>query len=256
VARTVRDFYDELSLNYHLIFEDWEASMAAQAAVLGPILVRASGSAMPITILDCACGIGTQALGLARSGFRVTGADLSARAIERARSEASARSLNLRLYVSDMLHLEGVPETGFDAVVCIDNVLPHLSTEDDLAKAATQIRTKLRSGGTFAASIRDYDHLIKERPTVQRPSFFVDGQQRRIIFQLWDWIDERRYNLHLYITCDTPSGWQTQHATSTYRALLRDELTNILERAGFMRVRWMSPAETGFYQPLVLAEAP
>jgi|SRR5450631_1724936 glycine/sarcosine N-methyltransferase len=254
MAGTVQDFYDDLSSNYHLIFEDWEASMASQAAALGQILVRECGSALPITILDCACGVGTQALGLARTGFRVTGADLSPRAIDRARLEASARGLDLRLHVADILHLDAVPETGFDAVICMDNALPHFSCEEDLTEAATQALKKLRAGGIFMASIRDYDHLIKERPVVQHPCFFSDAG-RRIIFQLWDWIDERRYTFHLFITCDTSTGWQTQHGISTYRAVLRDELTTILESVGFVRVRWMLPAETGFYQPLVLAVA-
>ena len=255
MAGTVQDFYDDLSCNYHLIFEDWEASMASQAAALGPILVRECGSAMPMTVLDCACGIGTQALGLARAGFRVTGADLSPRAIERARVEAATRSLDLRLHVADMLHLDVVPQTGFDAVICVDNALPHFPCDENLTEAAAQVRKKLRAGGIFVASIRDYGDLIKERPAVQRPCFFSDAGRRRIIFQLWDWIDERRYTFHLYITRDTPAGWQTQHGISTYRAVLRDELTAILEGAGFVRVRWMLPAETGFYQPLVLAVA-
>ena len=250
MAGTVQDFYDDLSCNYHLIFEDWEASMASQAAV-----VRECGRAMQMRILDCACGIGTQALGLLRAGFCVTGADLSPRAIERARMEASARSLDLRLHVADMLHLDAVPETGFDAVTCMDNALPHFSSNENLTEATAQVRKKRRAGGIFMASIRDYDHLIKERPVVQRPCFFSDAGRRRIIFQLWDWIDERTYTFHLYITRDTPAGWQTQHGVSTYRAVLRDELTTILEGVGFLRVRWRLPAETGFYQPLVLAVA-
>jgi SAM-dependent methyltransferase len=255
MAGTVQDFYDDLSCNYHLIFEDWEAAMASQAAALGPILARECGSAAPIRILDCACGIGTQALGLARAGFRVTGADLSARAIERARVEAAARSLDLRLHVADMLHLDAFLETGFDAVICIDNALPHFSCDENIIEAAAQVRKKLRAGGVFVASIRDYDLLIKERPVVDGPCFFSDAGRRRIIFQLWDWIDERRYYFHLYITRETPTGWQTQDGTSTYRAVLRNELTIILESVGFVRVRWMLPAETAFHQPLVLAVA-
>jgi tRNA/tmRNA/rRNA uracil-C5-methylase (TrmA/RlmC/RlmD family) len=35
-------------------------------------------------VLDCACGIGTQALGLALRGHRVVGTDVSARAVVRA----------------------------------------------------------------------------------------------------------------------------------------------------------------------------
>jgi glycine/sarcosine N-methyltransferase len=253
MAESVRDFYDELAGNYHWMFEDWEASMARQAAVLGPILERECGTAAPVRILDCACGIGTQALGLARFGFHVTGTDLSPCAIERARVEAAARGLELSLHVADMRQLSRVPEAGFDAVVCLDNALPHLSCDAELAEAAAQIGAKLRAGGTFMASIRDYDRLIVERPAVQGPGFFSDAGRRRIVFQLWDWMDERRYTFHLYITCDTPAGWQTHHGAAVYRAVLRNELAGIFEGAGFVDVRWLMPAESGFYQPLVLA---
>jgi glycine/sarcosine N-methyltransferase len=255
MAGTVQNFYDNLSSDYHLIFEDWETAMASQAAALGSILLRQCGGAMSMTILDCACGIGTQALGLAKAGFRVTGTDFSFRAIERARREASARSLDLRLHVADMLHLDAVPETGFDAVICMENALPHLSCDEELSAAAAQIRKKLRPGGIFVATIRDYDRLIQERPVVEGPRFFSDAGRRRIIFQLWDWIDERRYSFHLYISCETDTGWQTRYGISTYRAVLRNEFTTVLEGAGFVRVRWMLPAETGFYQPLVLGVA-
>jgi hypothetical protein len=33
-------FYDELAASYHLIFEDWNRSIATQAAVIGPLLER------------------------------------------------------------------------------------------------------------------------------------------------------------------------------------------------------------------------
>src|ERR1700687_1796769 len=90
MADIVRDFYDELANHFHWMFENWEASIARQAAALGPILERECGPAGSVRILDCACGIGTQALGLAGRGFHVTGADVSPRAIERARTEGAA----------------------------------------------------------------------------------------------------------------------------------------------------------------------
>jgi len=41
--------------------------------------------------------------------------------------------------------------------------------------------------------------------------------------------------------------------TTTYRALLRETLTQTLSQAGFAEVRWLMPDESGFYQPIVLA---
>ena len=78
--------------------------------------------------------------------------------------------------------------------------LPHLKNTKQLIQAAVQMRTKLRSKGLLVASIRDYDRLIEEKPAAQGPSFYSDEGQRRIVFQVWDWIDDRRYVFHLYLS--------------------------------------------------------
>lgn len=251
----VKDCYDELASHYHLLFENWESSIERQAAVLGPILERECGFPDETRILDVACGIGTQSLGLAKLGFHVTGCDISPAAIERASREASQRNLDIPFSVTDMLDLSAFADSSFDAVICMDNALPHLENSEQLIQAAMQFRAKLRPNGLFMASIRDYDLLIKERPTVQGPVFYSDQGHRRIVFQVWDWLDERRYMFHLYITRMVDSEWQTFHTTAVYRALLRQELSEALNKAGFTNIRWLFPLESGFYQPMVLATA-
>src|SRR5258708_2905201 len=154
-----------------------------------------------------------------------------------------------------MMDLSPLGEAHFDAVICMDNALPHLESAEQLTQAAVQIRTRLRPGGLLMASIRDYDRLIEERPAVQGPSFYSDQGRRRIVFQVWDWIDDRRYTFHLYITRETADGWHTFHTSAAYRALRRDEVTDALSKARFKNARWLFPAETDFYQPIVLAEA-
>jgi glycine/sarcosine N-methyltransferase len=247
-------FYDLFAAHYHLLWEDWEASITRQAAVIATILEREPAAA-GATILDCACGVGTQALGLAKLGFCITGADVSEAAVQRARSEAAMRKLDIPSHVADMRNLNKVPTTGFQAVICMDNALPHLLSEADLAQAAAQIRTKLRAGGTFVASIRDYDEILPRRPLVNGPFFFSDEGKRRIVFQVWDWQDERRYKFHMYLTRETSVGWTTVHGTSSYRAVLRKEITGILKSHAFTNVHWLLPSESGYYQPLVIATA-
>lgn len=246
--------YDDFAAHYHLIFENWNASIARQAAVLTRILDRECGDARPVRVLDCACGIGTQSLGLAMNGFDVTGCDVSSGAIQRARSEASQRGVSIPFSVANMMQLSSIPQTNFDAVICIDNALPHLETDRELLRAAQQVYGKLRPGGSFIGSIRDYDQLLVERPTNQQPNFYSDDGGKRIVFQIYDWIDERRYRFHLYITRNTGSAWHTVHLTSTYRAVLRNELRGILAQAGFSNARWLLPPESGFYQPIFIAQ--
>lgn len=245
--------YDELAPHYDQIFEDWEASIARQAAALTSILNHECGERRPVRVLDCACGIGTQLLGLAMNGFDVTGCDISCGAVQRARSEASKRGLSVQFLVANMMELSSIPEESFDAVICIDNSLPHLETHEELLQAAQQAHGKLRPGGSFIGSIRDYDRLVIERPTTQDPSFYSESDSRRIVFQIWDWLDERRYRFHLYITRNIGSDWHTFHFTSTYRAVLRSELRDIFLQAGFTNVRWLLPPESGFYQPIFIA---
>jgi SAM-dependent methyltransferase len=245
--------YDELAPYYDQIFEDWEASIARQAAVLTSILKHECGDRRPIRVLDCACGIGTQSLGLAMSGFDVMGCDISSGAVQRARSEASKRGLSVPFFVANMMELSSIPQSSFDAVICIDNSLPHLETDEELLQAAQQAHGKLRPGGCFIGSIRDYDRLVVERPATQAPSFYSHNGSRRIVFQIWDWLDERRYRFHLYITRNAGSTWHTFHFTSTYRGVLRSELRDILVQGGFTNVRWLSPSESGFYQPIFIA---
>jgi SAM-dependent methyltransferase len=246
-------FYDDLAAHYDQLFEDWEASIARQATVFAGILRRECGGGQPIRVLDCACGIGTQSLGLAMKGFDVTGCDISIAAVQRARAEASKRGLSVPFSVVNMMQLSLIPKSSFDAVICIDNSLPHLQTDEDLLQAAQQAYGKLRPGGSFIGSIRDYDRLVVERPTTQGPGFYSDNGSRRIVLQIWDWLDERRYRFHLYITRNTESAWQTFHFTSTYRAVLRSELQHILEEAGFIDIRWLVPSSSTFYQPIFIA---
>lgn len=69
---SVARFYDELADDYHLIYADWDASIRRQGAALDALIGQDRAD-----VLDCACGIGTQAIGLALRGHRVTGTDLT-----------------------------------------------------------------------------------------------------------------------------------------------------------------------------------
>ena len=251
MANTIAGFYNELAPYYHLIFEDWERSIQRQADALNPLLETHLGAG-PFRILDCSCGIGTQSIGFAHRGHRLTGSDLSAAAVDRARQEFASRGLQGSFVVSDMTSLAEIGERDFDVVVSLDNALPHLSPPE-LRAAVRAIHAKLRPGGLMMASIRDYDAALRERPAVQGPSFYTTRGQRRIVLQVWDWVEPARYVLHIFITLQQDQAWATYHFVSTYRALQRDELSGMLASEGFDDIQWIMPAESGYYIPLVVA---
>jgi SAM-dependent methyltransferase len=186
---------------------------------------------------------------------------MSQAAVNRAENEARQRNLRIQFHVSDMTSLKEIEQDGFDAAIAIDNSLPHVD-RSQLGQAAAAIRSKLRPNGIFIASIRDYDALLIERPTSQPPAFWGKPGNRRIVHQIWDWNDgtnsepgytDPSYRLHLYITIESAQGWKAHHFVSRYGWLLREELSSVLRDAGFNEIRWLMPAESGFFQPLVLA---
>ncbi|HVS65351.1 MAG TPA: class I SAM-dependent methyltransferase [Thermoanaerobaculia bacterium] len=254
-----RRFYDDLADDYDLIYADWEASVRGQGKLIESWL--GSDGSGPLRILDVACGMGTQAIGLALCGHQVVGRDLSPALIERARAAAARFGAVLDLEVGDMRELEleeACDAASFDAVIAIDNALPHLETDADLERALGAARAALRPGGRYFATIRDYDRLIEERPAFDPPRALGSGQDRRVVLQVWDWDgDGRGYTLDLLILRRTTAGeWSVRSRTGRYRTLLRAELESVAERAGLVASRWIEPAESGFYQPLFEARRP
>lgn len=267
MADSVTGFYDGLADEYHLLFADWDTSVRRQGEILDRLIAsqlgrqpgRQSGNPSdqpPLTLLDCSCGIGTQAIGLAERGYRVHATDLAPAAVARAAREAARFSVTLTTSVADLRTLDTVPGT-YDVVISCDNAVPHLLTDDDLLRAATGMRARLREGGLLVVSLRDYDQLLAARPRADLPRVFERPDGRQIVFQVWDWSTDTAvptYTVHQFIVREEAGGnWHTHHEAAVYRALRRHEMTDTLQHAGFRDVRWHEPADSGYYQPIVTA---
>jgi 2-polyprenyl-3-methyl-5-hydroxy-6-metoxy-1,4-benzoquinol methylase len=251
MRESVLQFYEQLANDYHLIFADWKRAVLWQGEVLDK-LIRAQMGPPPLSILDCSCGIGTQAIGLAIRGHRVHATDLSPAAVERAEREARSFGLSLTFGVADLCTLATQVHGSFDTVISCDNSLPHLLSNEELLLAARNMGSKVRVNGLLLASIRNYDELVPEKPRAELPRVFDSPEGRRIVFQVWDWSsDGRTYTVHLFVVRQVQGSWETTHYATKYRALLRSELSEILRKAGFSDIRWHMPEESGYYQPIV-----
>ena len=155
-----------------------------------------------------------------------------------------------------MRSLSTAPINSYDAVIAMDNVVPHLQSDDDIKKALGTIRARLRSGGILLVSLRDYGPLMAQRTSSTPASLYSDGKFRRFVHQVWDWQDNRHYVVHLFITMQMPDGWHTRHFVGQYRAITPSDVAALAVHAGFDDVRVLAPDETGYYQPVILAVAP
>ncbi|MFJ9548672.1 class I SAM-dependent methyltransferase [Streptomyces erythrochromogenes] len=251
-----RGFYDGLADRYDLIYADWDVSVTRQGRALDALLTAALGPG-PHTVLDNACGIGTQSLGLSARGHEVTGTDLSPLSAARAASEAARRGLDLRVAAADMRALP-FADASFDAVVCADNALPHLLTAQDVRAALAETRRVLRPGGLLLLSTRPYADVLRARPHSDAPHVHTgpDGQ-RTITFQLWHWhADGERYDLELFQLLPAGDTWTPRTSRATYWALTQERTAEFAREEGLCDTVWHAPGDTGFHQPVLTARRP
>lgn len=247
----IQTFYDNLASQYDKLFLDWQATTQEQAVILDRIFMN-SGFDKSASILDCACGIGTQAIGLAALGYHVTASDISDGALAEAKERAAKNQVEIRFEHADFCALsESFPEQ-FDIVICMDNALPHMLSASALEMAIKSITNQIADGGMFVASIRDYDALLKGKPPYSPPYIHKTDKGQRVSFQTWDW-DGDYCKLIQYIIDDEETLNISRFACE-YRATRREELTDLLYANGCSEVVWKFPEETGFYQPIVIAK--
>ena len=246
----VQSFYDNMATQYDKLFLDWQATTLEQAEILDK-LFAAAGFGRPAGVLDCACGIGTQAIGLASLGYDVTASDISDAELTEARERAEKNGVDIRFEHADFRSLSDVFSEQFDIIIAMDNALPHMLTAEDLKTAVTSIVGRMKENGIFVASIRDYDSLLDTKPPYSPPYIHKTGRGKRVSFQTWDWKGDN-YVLTQYII-DDEDELQISKFVCEYRAARREELTELLLSAGCREVDWKYPEGTGFYQPILIA---
>ena len=102
-------------------------------------------------VLDCACGTGELAVGLALRGFDVRGSDASPAMIERARRLSPDLPFEVRRW-------ETLEDDDFDTVLCVGNSIGHA---EDRPAALAGMRRALREGGRLILTSRDWE---REQP--------------------------------------------------------------------------------------------
>jgi cyclopropane fatty-acyl-phospholipid synthase-like methyltransferase len=100
----------------------------------------------PGRAIDLGCGTGTNVITLAQHGWRVTGVDLSGKAIRSARHKARLAGVQADLRQSDVTFLEGV-SGPFD--LALDIGCFHSLPADRIRRYTTNLGKLISPGGTY-----------------------------------------------------------------------------------------------------------
>jgi SAM-dependent methyltransferase len=228
-------FYDGLAPFYALLYSNWDDAIARQGAALSKLLAEL-GIARVDTVLDAACGIGTQALGLLGQGHRVAASDLSAGAVARFKTELDRRGLHAEAHVDDMRELAGAASTSAAAVIACDNSIPHLLSDDAIAQAFASFHRVLKPGGWMVISVRDYASIERKNPDVRPYGLRRDGDRRFLAVQVWEWHGDQ-YDLRMYLTTESEGTCETRVLVTRYYAVTIERLMQLMSAAGFVDVQ-------------------
>ena len=233
--QNVTGFYDALAPMFD-VMTDWEQRLAAEGPFLREIL-REVGARR---VLDAACGSGGHSLALAKWGYSVSGADVSAGMVALARLKATEAGLeDLPFIQASLAELpEQFPAAQFDAVVCLGNSLPHLLSQEDLVAAFRGMANIIRPGGLLITQNLNYDLRWRTQPR-----FFAaqGGTLNGNEVLVWRFADYNqpvgRIAFHIALFQKGPVDWQVEVHTTPQRPLFAADLIAALESEGFGSIR-------------------
>jgi SAM-dependent methyltransferase len=243
-----RAFYDDLADVYHLIHEDWPASIERQADALSALIREHDPTAA--VVADVACGIGTQALGLAARGYRVLASDLSARALDRLQREARDRNVTIDSRLDDMQELSTYADGSVDVLLACDNAIPHLLSGELIARTFRRFHRVVRPGGLCILSVRDYAAMPPAKVRFYPYGVREIPGGKVAVFQVWEYEGDQ-YRLNMYFVFDRDDEVETRVFRSRYYTVSIDTLLRLFADAGFRNVRRLDDV---LFQPVIVGE--
>ena len=160
-------------------------------------------------VLDCACGTGTLAVGLALAGCEGVATDASAAIVARTARLAEQRRAAV---AASVCAWEQLPARGwdgrFDVVLCVGNSLPHAIGRAGRRAALRAMAATLRRGGVLVVTSRTWE-LVREAGTrLQVAERLVERDGRRGL-PVYAWT--------------IPPGWDEPHVFEVAVALVASD---------------------------------
>ncbi len=219
--------YKEFARFYELGF--WPEYSRRMAGVFPAVLKRFG--LHPKRILDIACGEGTFAVAMAKTGLRVTGIDLSPDMLALARKKAETEDVSIEFLNQDMRLFSFDAE--FDLATCWYDSLNYILKTEELAKTFANVRRALKPGGYF---IFDVNTIYGLAVDWQRYPWYVEIDSREMFQVISPSYDFERNIVKLKITGFFRDGdtWRRIDEEHEERGYTLSEIRRCFKKAGFV----------------------
>ncbi len=195
-----------------------------EAGKLLDLIEKTVAPSKDAAILDLACGAGRHSIAFAKRGYQhITGVDLSATLITKAREAAEAAGVSVRFIESDMREFTG----KYDLIVNLFTSFGYFESDDDNAIVLNRVASALNDGGYF---VIDYFNATQVAAKLEPHTHktLPGGEE----VEEWRAIDNGRVNKSIIITKDgVPKNYCESVRLFTY-----DELRALIEQASMTLV--------------------
>ncbi|MBM3349484.1 MAG: class I SAM-dependent methyltransferase [Betaproteobacteria bacterium] len=229
----------------------WRPRIALAHELIDRYVINSLGNPKPeeVETLDVGCSIGTMAIEMALRGFKATGVDFDAAALNIGRDLAVEEGVSVNFVRADIAELEIVRTRFIDIAICFD-IFEHLH-DDELGAMLQAIRRQLSKRGAliFYTFPLQFDYLFFSRNWLHWPLVPFKWLPSSIFDRI-----ARAYAglLDLYLLLVTGQSYRDSikkhsHCNPTTKARLID----ILERAGYL-IKFIESGNVVNFKPHIL----
>ena len=218
--------YHEFAALYDRLMADVDYDTWAEYLVE---LLKTGGVLEDQPILDCACGTGEITLRLHKAGYRMTGADVSARMLEIAQQKARKQGAKIA-FVQQQMQCVRVHKP-VSAVTCACDGVNYLLKTEDVAAFFTSANRAMQDSGLL---LFDVSSAYKLEKILGGQTFGEDEPDCTYLWQNCFDPQTRLLEMRLaFFTPDRQGGYKRFDERHMQRAHTQEELVELLKQAGF-----------------------
>jgi SAM-dependent methyltransferase len=252
----VDDSYADLARNYEWLFPDEAIGGSAPVGATSPgskDLLEGILETLPpgARVLDSACGIGADAMALARRGLNVTASDGSASMVAEARRRSRQFGIDLDIRQSSWQDLPERVPGEFELILCLGNSLVHTGTKSNMISSLEGLRKVLSPTGVLVIDSRNWEQLYESRPRIVTARHVIERQGVRSA-SLYLWTIPEDFNAPcraeiVLLFEDASSALTHRRYVIDFTPFTRADLTDALHAAGLTVIGDSYQLDNPFY---------